>query len=282
MSHAIIYNRARNTLTPGSNLTISPGSDGLFTATMDFQCIKGDLASPAIQFKLAKGNSIASLYPDIDPRFDFLYVDNYDARDQPGGYTIVEVTFKGVELGDDTQFDDEKSIVYTRNNSLSSQSILNNPNFKAEVPNSFSRETIRLCMIGQCNAPFKDDPYRIAYSGSDQRDREDIGIINDNEKTIQWYEHIVIDGNHTYLAPTSEWTKSATAKGKLRDQDLANFGYIDTPDGDPTAPDGHVWIHTGATESIIKQGEGANSYSITWMSGNSDMFPDLVYTKPTS
>lgn len=272
MSKATVYNLRRHHLTPKGELVISRPSDSMVTARMEFQCVSGDERALPIQTLLDKGTPIESLYPDIGSVFSFLYVDTSDSRAQAGGYTIVEVIFKGVDIGDDSQFEG-KDVTYTRNNSLSEDSIFDNENF-IDTVEAYTRNTIRLATEGIVYAPDESAPYDFRYI-KDDSEREEIT----DEAAIYWADYIITQKNHTYLRPTSEWTKSATGKSKLRPEDLANMRYIDTPPGDPTAPGDDVWLFTGATENIIKQGDGANSYSLTWTSGN---WPAPVYQKDYS
>lgn len=270
MSQAIIHNLTRNHLTPRGALSINRAPEGLVTATADFTCHSTDLSHPLIQNKLAKNTSIGTLYPQIGTAFAFLTVDNYTSRDEPGGYTVVTVSFRGVEItGSDTQFESD-DVTFTRNASLREESIFNHPKFKSEVP-EYTRETIRLATLGLTFAPIEDSLYDIRYTTT-QETRDNIT----DPVFIKWYQFIVTEKNLTYNIPSSEWTKSATGKAKLRDSDLALLGKIDpSPPGNPSAPAGDVWMLSGATENIQIQGDGVNSFSLTWSSGD---WPAIIYS----
>ena len=108
-------------------------------------------------------------------------------------------------------------------------------------------------------------------------DGSDVGSL-DNEDERFWWDWIVTQNNLTYAKAASEWTESATGRGTLTSADLEKFGYIDTPAGSPAAPNDDTWLYSGATESITVSGDGVNSYSRTWTSGN---WPTQVYQKPT-
>ena len=166
MPRSIIYDLPRNELTPGPRLTISSGNDSLVTASMDFRCVKGDLSGTAIQTKLENGTPIANLYPDIGDKFSFLYVDGYDSADEPGGYTVVTVRFKGVEIGDDSQLEGA-DVTYSRNDALQEESIFNNPNYIASSVSLHEREAIRLTILGILYAPIDGEPYNLRYVKSD-------------------------------------------------------------------------------------------------------------------
>ena len=130
-----------------------------------------------------------------------------------------------------------------------------------------------MSLLGILYAPIDDEPYNLRYLKTDQK-----FLDITSPEAQEWYRYIVIKGNHTWNAPVSEWTKSATGKSQLSDQALADFGWIDTPPGNPAAPAGHDWQFSGATENITLVGDGANSYSLSWTSGRLE---ERVYKKPT-
>jgi hypothetical protein len=268
MSQTILFGVSEGSLTPRHDLLITRQADGMTTARMSFHCRKFDLETTAVLSKLKKGNSILILYPELGTRWAFLRVDDWASQDEAGGFSIVNVAFRGADnsTGD---FSFDSSIVYSRNNAVTEDSIFNNPNFIAQV-DPYTRETIRLGSQGVC-VRVSEDGYDIRYAAND-KDRDELT----DEKHIFWWDFIVGKGNLTYLRATSEWTKSATGRGTLKSSDFTKFGYIDNPDGDPGTPSGETWLYTGATEQISIVGDGANSYSKTWLLGKWD--PE-VYSK---
>lgn len=267
-SHAILYGRPAATLIPGPSLVISRASDGMTTGSMDFTCRKGDINTPLVQSKLVKGTLISVLYPDIGTGFAFLRVDSWVNRDEPGAYSTISVEFKGADVsGEDYTF--EGSVVYTRNNALRDESIFNHPKYLADVTGQ-TRTTIKGGADGLC---FKSNSsYEIVTTSSGSA----VETLTD-PKYRWWWDYIVEKGNTTYEKATSEWTKSGTGKGGLRAADFAAFGKVDDPPGNPSAPSGDVWVFSGATEQIAVSGDGANSYSKTWTSGDPNKYNDVVY-----
>lgn len=255
-----LYNIPANTLRPGPRLIIARDPDGMTTGSMDFTCRKFDVAKPTIQEKLAKGTPLLTLYPDAGTDFDFLYLDSWTSTDEPGGITTVSCVFKGVSSGGGDFGFDSRSVVYTRNNSLQDAPIFRNPTFLSQVTGS-ARTTIKLGSTG--------DAYKVGSTYEIRRtsNNETIETLTD-ENFKWWWDHIVEQGNDTYLEPHSEWTKTSSTVGKLTEAKLAKFGKIDDPPGSPSAPSGQNWLYTGATETITVTGDNANSYSQTWTSGN--------------
>jgi hypothetical protein len=268
MSKTVLLNVTLGVLRPGPSLVITQSTEGLTTCSHDFTCRKGDISNPLILAKLVKGSAIAGLIPDIGSKFNFMTVEDWSSRDNPGGYTTVSVNFKGVDTtGEATS---STSVTYTRNNSLSDEPIFANKKFIAAVTRAEMRDWIRGATQGLYERVDSDTIQKTDAAGTD------VGSL-DTEDEIFWWDWIVTQGNMTYLKATSEWTKSATGRGTLSNAELAKLGYIDTPDGSPAAPDGDTWLYTGATESITVAGDGVNSYSKTWTSGN---WPTKVYQKP--
>jgi hypothetical protein len=250
-----LFNITANTLRPGPTLTIVRQPDGRTTAIQDFTCRKFDIGKPILRGLLVKGRALTDLYPEAGPEFSYLKLDDWTSRDEPGGITTVTANFSGVDQtsGDSSN---ESAITYTRNNALRDDSIFNKQGFIDLT--SDVQDAIKAASDG------------LAYlDGSEiKRNLNDAVIASisdpDSEK---WYDIIVRKGNTTYLVPTSEWTKTATNRGKLSAAIFANFGKIVKPPGAPSAPPDHTWLFTGATESIQVLGDGANSYSLTYTSG---------------
>lgn len=264
-TNSTLFNIPANTLVPGPRLVIIQQGDGKCTATMDFTCRKFDLSSNIIQAKLAKGTSLTSLYPEAGSFWSFLYLESYTSSDEPGGITTVSCQFAGVNDSEDSGFTSDDSIIYTRNNALREESIFNHPDLIALASDT---------QIDAIRAVLKGEGYLSGTEVLRNLNDEVIGDIADPSDCTGWYDLIVRKGWETYPIPTSEWTKTATGRGVLSITELGKMGKIDDPPGNPYAPTDQTWVMTGATESIQVLGEGQNSYSITWTSGN---WPSLIY-----
>jgi len=262
-----LYSIPANTLRPGPRLVITRQPEGLTTATMDFTCRKFDIGKSAIQNKLKQGTPLLTLYPEAGTEFDYLYLLDWESRDEPGGITTVTCNFSGVNVSTG-QFTFDDSIIYIRNNSMRDEPIWILPKLVEELSNT-EIEALQLVVKGMA---YKDN------SGAIRRIANDEILVNDASAgpISEWWTEIITKGNETYLRPTSEWTKSATGRGRLQASAFTSFGYIDEPPGQPSAPSGDVWLYTGATENISVKGDAANSYSRTWTSGN---WSNKIYTE---
>lgn len=263
MSTTTLFGVPANTLRPGPTLTIVQQADGKTTATMDFTCRKYDVSKALIQSKLVKGTPLLTLYPQAGTEFNYIFLDGWTSRDEPGGITTVTCEFSGVDPGEAGD-SNESAITYSRNNALREEPIFKHPDFLV-IPTAI-REGIKAASEGT------------AYlSGTEIKRSTNDEVIADmvgDDVSLQWYELIVAREITTYLVPTSEWTKNATNRGKLKTADLANMGKQVTPPGDPTPPAGQTWLFTGATEEIQVLGDGANSYSLSYTSG---VWPVEIY-----
>jgi hypothetical protein len=263
-----LFNIPANTLRPGPTLTIIRQADGKTTATMDFTCRKFDIGRTAIQSLLLQGTRLLTLYPQAGTEFDYMLLDSWTSRDEPGGITTVTCEFKGVDLAPGGDFSFDSSIVYSRNNSLKEESIWQNPKLIEELSITDIR-AIKAVLSGI--GYLADDGVTVKKNTTD----EVIETLNDPHG-IEWYGKIITLGHETYTYPTSEWTKTATGRGKLTSSALTKMGKIDDDvPGNPSLPPDQSWLLTGATENISVVGGGANSYSLTWTSGNWDT---VIYT----
>lgn len=261
MSSTKLFNIPSNTLRPGPDLTISRMPDGKSNATLTFTIRKFDLENNAIQNKLTKGTPLTTLYPEAGIRWNFLLLNEYEAADQPGGITQVVCRFQGVEAVDtDTSFEG-REVTYTRNSSLRDVPIFDHPQFK-DLTQSY-KDAIKAVADGDA---YKDSLWNIRLN------RNDDVIANIGAGGGQtWYDIIITRGILTYLMPTSEWTKSSTGLGTLPAAMLSKLGKIDSAvPGNPAAPTDQTWMLTGATEQLTVTGDGVNSYSMTWTSGDWD------------
>jgi hypothetical protein len=250
----------------GPDFTATRDAQGKWTANGEFRVLRGDFERNDVQAKFAPGNPITAIAGNaLSSQWSFLLIDSVDSTDEPGGITVVRVSFTGF-TENQWDFDKDRNKTYTRTGSLVEKSILDNPYFVEEVVSKNEVMLIKAAMDGTIVARdhLAAELELTPTNGSDRI----VGKITSAEGVL-WYDTIVVRGNHTYMEPAMEWTESATGLGKLTSTELGKLGKIDTSvPGSPTAPDGHKWMMTSATEEMQQIGEGANSYSRTWTSGN--------------
>jgi hypothetical protein len=258
----------------GPDFTATRNAQGKWTASGEFRVMRGDFERNDVQAKFAPGNPITAISGNaLSSAWSFLTIESVDAVDEPGGITVVRVSFTGFTESQ-WDFDADRNKTYTRTGTTVEKSILDHPTFKDDVTDAAEIQLIKLAMDGSIRArnPGGTDYVFVSTNGSDAP----IGKIS-SAKGQQWYRAIITRGNHTYLAAAMEWTESTTGLGKLQSAQFTNLGYIDTPAGSPSAPPGETWLFSAVTEEIQRQGEGANSYARTWTSGKWDL---EIYTKP--
>lgn len=260
-----LFNIPSKKLRPGPRLVIERGADGKTTATLDFTCRKFDIGTASVQAVLKQGTTLLTLYPEAGAEFDYLYLESWTSRDEPGGITTVTCNFSGASSESGDVSFDESSIVYTRNNALREIPVFSTTAF-TNLTETVQRG-IKACADGL--AILEGDEVTISYIHNTQV----ICSLSGSANAIEIYTEIVTKGNLTVLEPTSEWTKTATGRGKLTNSKMSDFGKITDPPGSPAAPPDQTWLYTGATEQITSVGDGANSYSQTYTSGKwSELF----------
>lgn len=279
---AYLFNVPLATLRAGPDFRVGRSSDGTYSASLTFTCRKNDIQQTLILNKLAKGTPLLDVYTYGPAKFSFLYVDDWDAEDQPGGWTKVIVRFIGAASdADDPAFDSGQTKTYSRNLSLTEKSIYSHPQMIEDLSASdidFLRQIQEnVCYVDEKydnSASISTFPYY--YTIRQHSTRRIVHAFLDSPKIYDWYQYVVVQKNTTYQAPTSEWTMSASGVGPLDATYLSKQGYIDTPDGNPYTRDGKNWLLTGVNEEIPVI-DGINSYSVTWTEGEWSAF---VYTKP--
>lgn len=278
MAISYLYGLQRNKLVMGPNFNPKRDDKGLWTATAEFRCISDDYESAPIQARLAKGVSLGYISETggVGTEWNFLCVDSHEAEKQPGGMTVVTVQLKGF-TDNQWDFDNAKNKTYSRNGTLTEESILNHPKFKAEVTGDLV-QAFRNVMNGTWSERFDSDASQIILVATGGGDAP-LAYITDGP-TIEWWNLIIRKKQETFLSPAMEWTESATGNLPLTSADMASFGYIDNPPGGPGTPGNRNWLFTGITEQIEKTGEGVNQYSKTWTLSSLDPWPTKIYEKP--
>lgn len=250
---------------------------GQWTGAAEFTCVQGDFATNSIQSRLKIGTRITDLAANVPLELSFLALETFEATDDPGGWTTIAVTLKGYNESQ-WDFDNDRSKIYTRTTSLVEKSILENPNFIADISDTYV-DYMRKLMDG-------DLIRRPDSTGNDF-----ILCKNDNfyapfaqftdEAFAKWYAIIITKKNHTYMVPQTEWTVQTAGRLPLKASDMNGLGYIDdAPEGTPALPAGQNWMFSGVTENIQKQGDGVNSWSKTWTSSGPQKFDVEIYKKP--
>jgi hypothetical protein len=259
----------------GPDFSASRVAQGKWTATGEFRVLRGDFERNDVYAKFQPGNSIGGIASgSLSSAWNFLLIEKVDPQDEPGGITVVRVSFTGF-TENQWDFDADQNKTYTRTGTTVEKSILDHPLFKEDVSSPADVEAFRMAMAGtwreRSDAP-AGTAFLVAATGSD-------AVLYDiTDPTVyEWWVEVIQKGNHTYLAPAMEWTESTTGSGKLTAGEFSKLGYIDTPSGNPAAPPDETWLFTAVTEDIQRIGDGPNSYSRTWTSGK---WNTKIYTKP--
>lgn len=284
-SQSLLFNVPLATLQAGPDFRVGRSSDGSYQGSLTFTCRKNDIQQTLILQKLQKGTPLLDVYPKGPAKFNFLYVDSWDAQDQTGGYTKVTIDFVGsASSEDDPAFNPDETRTYSRNMSLQEASIFSHP----QLIEDLSASDIDFLRQLQENVCYVAEPYNNTasaatfpyyYSIRMHSSGRIVHTFLDSPEVAEWYNLIVTQQQTTYQTPTSEWTMSASGVGPLNANYLSKLGYIDpTPDGDPYTRTGKKWLLSAVNEEIPIL-DGINSYSVTWTEGD---WSEKLYTQPTA
>lgn len=277
MSQAIIFGLNSATLHPRTGFRLSRGPAGNYTGSLTFSCLTSDWSNSSVLTLLRKGTSLALLYAQLPPKFDFLVVDSWDIEEQGGGWTLVSIKVNGQP--EDTgsvgsELDDENaSITYTRTTSFQQISIFDHPKFKEDLTTT-DQQLMKewqqgLIMPSPSDADFE---YDMVYTKNDQVRGSFEGGGGAFSNVAKWYEIIIVHGILTWESPVSEWTKSGSRKEVFGQAELDKLGQAPvTPPLSPPAPRGQTWRYTAINEDItmvgVSETVASNNYSQTWSSG---------------
>lgn len=258
---------------PGPNFFYSRDTEGKMTGRHTFTAVKGSMQMPSNQSRFAKGTPVTTLDTSIISTMAFMTLDDWEADTVAGGFEEITANFSGYSESGDFEFDREVS--YSSNNSLVERSILENPNYLREVISTETRDCFARVYNGHGTATpsFSDGDVSNVFF-YDILGNQLLAITD--EDSLKWYRLIFIEDNRTFMAPTYEWTRSAVNEGGLSNADLAKLGKIDSdpPGGPPEPPDDgedYTWVKTGANEV---RGENTANTEETWTWAK---WPEAIY-----
>jgi len=286
MAYSHIFGIRAGTLTLMPGMTLSQDDKGHWTGRAEFACLTGDFGTTPIQLALRKGTSLSQVSDQVGMEFSFLSLETVTARDERGGFTVIEVTYKGFNE-DQWEFDSDLSKTYTRNTSIQEKTI-----FKHPVVQDFTLTYLQALKMGTDGKWIeREDSAADDMILTEKGNPLKPNVFATTDATfIGWWRAIVGLKNHTYKCPVTEWTVSTTGKAKLTDADFAEMGKVVTAagvDGNPASAPDEKWMLTGVTEDIQISGEGSNSWSKTWTSSGRGGFAGdeasetLIYGTPT-
>lgn len=254
-----LFGLTPNQLVAEADFRATRDEQGAWSGSQSFFCRQGDFSE--IEPRIKAGNAY-SLNTMLKPFWVFLLVKSYESQDEPGGITRVNVQYTGV-LPESTSSFDSGVTTYQLSGAIAEKDIINHPKVQ------------KLDDITAITALFTGKGVIKKYaSGAGAGDLQVVNASDTEDEigkiySMTWYEKIFVKGERTYLAPTLEWTKSGTIKGRLSKQQskVEKLGYIDTPDGRPVTPAGRNWLLVGVDEgrTIGATEDSASSYSYRWM-----------------
>jgi hypothetical protein len=258
---------------PGPDLYLARDTEGKTTATRSFTCLSSAVGSAAIQARLKKGTPITFLCTDLPPEFAPLLVDESASQDAPGGFTTINVTFKGyVEEG---EFGFDREINYSIRGTTFRRPIQEHPTFIKDMEEQDD------AIKGGLVAILTGDAYAVLGSTGSRKiiritPNEEIvgsGAWVSNEANDAWWDIIAVKGLRDYDAASLEWTRSTANASGLSDADIAQLAKSDTPPGGPPEPDEEGWWQM--VDLSDERSSNSSSNSITWRFVYGEKIPKL-------
>lgn len=258
---------------PGPSFFYSRDSEGKMTGRHTFTAVKGSMQMPANQSRFAKGTPVTALDPSISSTLSFMTLEDFEVQTIPGGYEEISANFSGYSEGGDFEFDRE--ITYSSNNTLVESSIMKHPRLIEELTLQersgfaklldgtwYAEETIT---DGNLTSVAVNDPIADA-----------VEFTITGEDALAWYKLIFIEKFETYWTRAFDWNKSTANAGGISNAELAELGKIDSnPPGsapEPPAQTGFTWLKMSASDV---RGESSASTEESWQWG---YWPTRIYS----
>lgn len=257
-----VFGLTTSSLVPGPTLVISRDAEGKTTGTREFSTLKGALANPVIQAKLAKGVRITTLCPDVPADYAYLEIDSFESRDAPGGITTITVTFTG--YSEDGEFGFDREITYSARGTTFRRPILEHPTFIADMEEAADeiREGFVAILSGEAYGKGTSaSNYQIIRFTPNEEIIGTGGYVS-NDTNNAWWDIIVKKGLKDYDAASFEWTRSATNAAGLTDEDIAKLAKADEPPGDPPTPEEEGWWQL--MDLSDERSSNQSSNTLTW------------------
>jgi len=234
---------------PQPDFQAEQSKEGGWTATQSFQILRGSLDLETFQDDFRINRPIEDLYPEIEGFWRFLGLASIPrVKHIAGGYSMITVKFAGYTgpSGSGTEEDvpDVPAPVptYSLRASMFDRNILLHPKVVA-IADALDHNYDILTGL-------KDGRFTYYAGSGDLFGPVVCAKFIDEQSHVTWRElpggaggqpssgdandfaERIFGGVHTYLCPTFIWSKTWESIHGLADEDIADLGLVDTPDGE--------------------------------------------------
>jgi hypothetical protein len=265
-----------NEIYPAPGFQPKQSENGGVTASHSYTLLAQSWNNSTIRNKFARGNSIATIDPNIGAQWSYLTVASKTLDFQEGGYLVVSVEFSGsstAQYGDGDGISDDAPPAYRLEGRLGELPFSKHAKWK-DLEDS-SKFALGLLIEGDAVA--SPDFTQVGSYDEDGKFKpwEDAeGPITLEGDALEFAKLIAV-GESTFLSPTITWTETTQGSDGVTSAQLNKLGKISSPRGGPPTPSGsRNWMLTGAGQ---EQRGDLKQTSLEWTLSEREGFNSFLY-----
>jgi hypothetical protein len=265
-----------NEIYPAPGFQPKQSENGGVTASHSYTLLAQSWNNSTVRNKFARGNSIATIDPNIGAQWSYLTVASKTLDFQEGGYLVVSVEFSGsatAQYGDGDGISDDAPPVYRLEGRLAELPFSKHAKWK-DLEDS-SKFALGLLIEGDAVA--SPDFTQVGSYDEDGKFKpwEDAeGPITLEGDALEFAKLIAV-GESTFLSPTITWTETTQGSDGVTSSQLNKLGKISSPRGGPPTPSGsRNWMLTGAGQ---EQRGDLKQTSLEWTLSEREGFNSFLY-----
>jgi len=268
-----------NQIYPQPGFSANRDENGGWSGSAEFILTTATWNQSTFKARFARGVSITTLDPTIDPYFSFLKITSQSVVRNEGGLVTVRVDvtggqsaqFSGPDLGEETP------TTYRLEGRLQEALLTEHP--KCKVLTDVEQVALGKLISGEY--AYGPDPFTDPSSATNVTfipGAEQIVILSPDPITTDDAKAFALrisKGQKTYLVPAIVWTESTQGTDPMTAAQLNKLGYIATPRGDPPNVTGsRNWMLTSASQE--QRGELYQT-QLEWTLSDREGFDDFIY-----
>jgi hypothetical protein len=265
-----------NEIYPAPGFQPKQSENGGVTASHSYTLLAQSWNNSTIRNKFARGNSIATIDPNIGAQWSYLTVASKTLDFQEGGYLVVSVEFSGsstAQYGDGDGISDDAPPVYRLEGRLGELPFSKHAKWK-DLEDS-SKFALGLLIEGDAVA--SPDFTQVGSYDEDGKFKpweDSEGPITLEGDALEFAKLIAV-GESTFLSPTITWTETTQGSDGVTSSQLNKLGKISSPRGGPPTPSGsRNWMLTGAGQ---EQRGDLKQTSLEWTLSEREGFNSFLY-----
>jgi hypothetical protein len=265
-----------NEIYPAPGFQPKQSENGGVTASHSYTLLAQSWNNSTIRNKFARGNSIATIDPNIGAQWSYLTVASKTLDFQEGGYLVVSVEFSGsstAQYGDGDGISDDAPPAYRLEGRLAELPFSKHPKWK-ELESSM-KFALGLLMEGDAVAsPDFTQVGNYDDAGKFKPWEDADGAITLEEDALE-FAKLIAAGETTFLSPTITWTETTQGSDGVTAAQLNKLGKISSPRGGAPTPTGsRDWMLTGAGQE--ERGD-LKQTSLEWTLSEREGFNTFLY-----